>query len=93
MLVGSDVSWLFSKEEKDSIIIDLRQKKTDYGSENSKEAIWKHFSLKAARDLHVILVMSPVRTICEFITSSFIIFSVNSWLQVLNSVSHENVEW
>lgn len=65
MLVGMDASSLFLEEERDTIVNDMQQEVIDAGLDGSREAILRSFSQKAARNLHVILAMSPVRLILK----------------------------
>lgn len=60
MLVGTDVSSLFSEEERDSIANDMQEEVMKSGLEGTREVIWEYFSKKAARNLHILLAMSPV---------------------------------
>ncbi|KAL5112917.1 Dynein heavy chain 10 axonemal [Taenia crassiceps] len=62
MLVGMDASSLFLEEERDKIVNEMQQEAMDAGLDGSREVFWRYFSQKAARNLHVILTMSPVGT-------------------------------
>ncbi|KAM7539583.1 hypothetical protein Aperf_G00000039574 [Anoplocephala perfoliata] len=59
MLVGTDVSSLFSDEEREHIADELQEEVMKAGSEGTKEIIWDYFSRRASKNLHVVLSMSP----------------------------------
>ncbi len=60
LLTGTGIPALFADEEKEGIINELQQEATEAGYEQNKESIWGYFCRKAARNLHIVLAMSPV---------------------------------
>ncbi|XP_061673976.1 dynein axonemal heavy chain 10-like [Syngnathoides biaculeatus] len=60
MLTSGIVPALFSDDEKESILYQLRDEAVKAGSAPSKDAVWWYFVNKSASNLHIILVMSPV---------------------------------
>ncbi|KER29498.1 hypothetical protein T265_03876 [Opisthorchis viverrini] len=60
---------LFADDERDSIINELREEAVASGYTSARESVWQYFVRKAARNLHVVLCMSPVgdtlRTRCR----------------------------
>lgn len=60
MLVGTDVSSIFSEEERETIANDLQEELMKNGLEGTRAVIWENFSRKVAKNLHIMLVMSPV---------------------------------
>ena len=69
MLTSGMVPALFSDEEKESIIADLRTEAQHAGYSHTKEAIWSYFVDKCSTNLHIALAFSPVgdtlRTRCR----------------------------
>ncbi|VDM31178.1 unnamed protein product [Hydatigera taeniaeformis] len=71
MLVGMDASSLYLEEEREIIVNDMQQEVMDAGFEASREVIWKYYSQKAMRNLHVILVMRSIGNTLRKRCSSF----------------------
>ncbi|VDO03424.1 unnamed protein product [Rodentolepis nana] len=59
MLVGTNVSSFFSEEERETIANDLQKDLLKNGLDGTREVIWDNLSRKAAKNLHIIMVMSP----------------------------------
>ncbi|XP_061623123.1 dynein axonemal heavy chain 10-like [Phyllopteryx taeniolatus] len=69
MLTSGIVPALFSDDEKESILNQLRDEALKMGFAPSKDSVWQYFVNKSASNLHIILAMSPVghtlRTRCR----------------------------
>ncbi|TGZ60763.1 hypothetical protein CRM22_008363 [Opisthorchis felineus] len=69
ILTTGIVPALFADDERDSITTELREEAVASGYTSARESVWRYFVRKAARNLHVVLCMSPVgdtlRTRCR----------------------------
>lgn len=69
MLTSGMVPALFSDEEKEAILGQVRDEAMRNGASPSKESIFQYFVSKCANNLHIVLAMSPVgellRTRCR----------------------------
>ncbi|KAJ3602266.1 hypothetical protein NHX12_030025 [Muraenolepis orangiensis] len=69
MLTSGIVPALFSGDEKEALLNQLRDEAMKMGAGPSKESVWQYFVNKSANNLHVVLGMSPVgdtlRTRCR----------------------------
>lgn len=69
MLTSGMVPALFTDEEKEAIIGQIRDEAVRNGSSLAKESVWQYFVTKCSNNLHIVLAMSPVgdtlRTRCR----------------------------
>ncbi|KAM6297937.1 dynein axonemal heavy chain 10 [Aegotheles albertisi] len=69
MLTSGMVPALFPDDEKDSILSQIGDEAAKAGVNPAKESVWQYFLSKCARNLHIVLGMSPVgdslRTWCR----------------------------
>jgi dynein heavy chain len=69
MLTSGMVPALFTDEEKEGILGQMRDEAVRNGSSLAKESIWQYFVTKCSNNLHIVLAMSPVgetlRTRCR----------------------------
>ncbi|MED6232426.1 Dynein heavy chain 10, axonemal, partial [Ataeniobius toweri] len=69
MLTSGIVPALFSDDEKESVLNELRDEALKMGAGPSKASLWQYFVNKSANNLHIVLGMSPVgdtlRTRCR----------------------------
>lgn len=60
MLTSGMVPALFSDEEKEALLGQVREEAVRNGASQAKESIWQYFINKCANNLHIVLTMSPV---------------------------------
>lgn len=51
---------LFPDDEKESVLNQVRDEALQKGAGPSKESLWQYFVNKSAKNLHIVLGMSPV---------------------------------
>ncbi len=69
MLTSGMVPALFTDEEKEAILGQIRDEAVRNGASLAKESVWQYFVTKCSNNLHIVLAMSPVgdtlRTRCR----------------------------
>ncbi|TWW60421.1 Dynein heavy chain 10, axonemal [Takifugu flavidus] len=60
MLTSGMVPALFPDDEKESVLNQVRDEALQKGAGPSKETLWQYFVNKSAKNLHIVLGMSPV---------------------------------
>ena len=60
MLTSGMVPALYADEEKESLVLAVRDEAMSAGLIPTREALWQYFVTKCSNNLHVVMAMSPV---------------------------------